>query len=191
VLIPKFIQIFKATKENLRKYALGAVNVFLFLMPQALTVNMDKYMEVGCSLLAAAATFADHVRSQGLFHLTRDPSKEIRKRVCQAFVILLEVRFDYLQRYIHDVIKFMLVASQDEDEIVALEACEFCTACFETCEWRANARPLLQARLPNVCSWSLAVSAVGDSRRAQGLSQVSGALRAQRHGLLGNGRGDA
>lgn len=35
-------------------------------------------------------------------------------------------------RYMHDVIKFMLMASQDDDEVVALEACEFWSAYCET-----------------------------------------------------------
>jgi transportin-1 len=62
---------------------------------------------------------------QALFRLTGDPSKEIRKEVCKAFVSLLEVRYDHLQPHIEDVIKFMLVSTQDDDEFVSLEACEF------------------------------------------------------------------
>lgn len=69
---------------------------------------------------------------RALFHLTNDPSKDIRKRVCQAFVILLEVKFQYLQAHMHNVIRYMLMATDDEDDDVALEACEFWSAYCET-----------------------------------------------------------
>jgi len=113
VLIPKLISLFPSPNPSIRRYALGSVNCFLFLMPQALVANMNKYME-------------------GLFALTKDPSKEIRKRVCQAFVILLEVRFEHLAPHMDGVIKFMLTCTQDDDELVALEACEFWSAYCET-----------------------------------------------------------
>jgi transportin-1 len=112
-IIPKFIDMFLHPKDAVRKYTLGAVNIFLYMMPQALVMNIDKYMT-------------------GLFRLTSDTNKEIRKRVCQAFVVLLEVRFDYLQPHMDNVIKYMLHATTDEDESVALEACEFWAAYCET-----------------------------------------------------------
>ena len=71
-------------------------------------------------------------RSQNLFVLAgQDPSKEIRKRVCQAFVLLLDSQYALLAPHIEQVIQFMLAASNDDDEGVCLEACEFWSAYCE------------------------------------------------------------
>lgn len=69
---------------------------------------------------------------QNLFVLAgQDPSKEIRKRVCQAFVLLLDSQYSLLAPHIEQVIQFMLAASNDDDEGVCLEACEFWSAYCE------------------------------------------------------------
>mmetsp|Transcript_18470 Transcript_18470/g.36135 ORF Transcript_18470/g.36135 Transcript_18470/m.36135 type:complete len:916 (+) Transcript_18470:64-2811(+) len=108
-LIPQLISMFANKAENIRKQALGAVNQFLNTMyrpPQALITNMDNYM-------------------QALFAITDDSRAEIRKRVCQALILVLEVSPGYLVTNMENVIKFMLVACNDEDESVALAGCEF------------------------------------------------------------------
>jgi transportin-1 len=64
--------------------------------------------------------------------LASDSSAEIRKRVCGAIVLLVEVRIDYLLPHIRNVVQYMLFATQDSNEEVALEACEFWSAVAET-----------------------------------------------------------
>jgi hypothetical protein len=129
VLIPKFIAQFLNPSVGIRNYALGSVNQFLLCMPQALLASMDAYM-------------------QGLFQLTQDPDTEVRKRVCQAFVILLDVRYDYLKAHIENVIQFMLAVTHDKESEAALEACEFWAA---YCESHAAAEPqLLHKYLPQI-----------------------------------------
>lgn len=76
-----------------------------------------------------------------------DDEAEVRKNVCRAIVMLLEVRMDRLLPHLHDIIEvskliliffkcnlkkkiyiffqYMLLRTQDPDENVALEACEF------------------------------------------------------------------
>lgn len=39
--------------------------------------------------------------------------------------MLLEVRMDRLIPHMHNIIEYMLMRTQDQDEAVALEACEF------------------------------------------------------------------
>jgi len=112
-LIPKLLSFFASPVPTLRKYAVASVNQFVLLMPNALAVNMDAYL-------------------RGLFSLATDPTKEVRKRVCQAIVMLLEVRLDCLMPHILHVVEYMLHATQDVDEAVALEACEFWSALCET-----------------------------------------------------------
>uniref|UniRef100_A0AAZ3SES7 Transportin-1 n=1 Tax=Oncorhynchus tshawytscha TaxID=74940 RepID=A0AAZ3SES7_ONCTS len=60
-----------------------------------------------------------------LFALATDEEPEVRKNVCRALVMLLEVRMDRLLPHMHNIIEYMLQRTQDQDENVALEACEF------------------------------------------------------------------
>ena len=45
--------------------------------------------------------------------------------MCRAIVMLLEVRLDRLVPQMNNIIDYMLQRTQDQDEGVALEACEF------------------------------------------------------------------
>jgi len=56
----------------------------------------------------------------------------VRKCVCEAFVMLITVREVSLMPHIGGVVQFMLQATQDEDEHVSLEACEFWPALADT-----------------------------------------------------------
>lgn len=42
---------------------------------------------------------------QNLFHLAVDDEAEVRKNVCRAIVMLLEVRMDRLLPHLHDIIE--------------------------------------------------------------------------------------
>ncbi|GAA6081128.1 transportin-2, partial [Tachysurus ichikawai] len=62
---------------------------------------------------------------ESLFVLAGDEDSDVRKNVCRALVMLLEVRIDRLIPHMHSIIQYMLQRTQDPDENVALEACEF------------------------------------------------------------------
>lgn len=135
---------------------------------QALMDNIDTFIEVGHwaggeqgesweSLLWLTLPSLQH-----LFALAVDDDPEVRKNVCRALVMLLEVRIDRLIPHMHSIIQvctcvlawvgvtgwgakrgrpllvgrtgpypffhpaqYMLQRTQDHDENVALEACEF------------------------------------------------------------------
>jgi hypothetical protein len=89
------------------------INQFVPLMPAALTEHMDVYL-------------------QHLFAVATDPSEEVRKRVCQALVMLLDVQLEKLMPHMNNVVQYMLMATTDQNELVALEACEFWSAICET-----------------------------------------------------------
>ncbi|XP_057500476.1 transportin-1-like [Actinidia eriantha] len=113
VFLPRLLQFFQSPHASLRKLSLGSVNQFIMLMPRALYMSMDKYL-------------------QGLFILANDPAAEVRKLVCSAFVQLIEVRPDFLEPILRNVIEYMLRVNKDPDDEVALEACEFWSAYCET-----------------------------------------------------------
>jgi transportin-1 len=62
---------------------------------------------------------------ENLFHLANDEDTEVRKNICRALCMLVDVRMDRLIAHLHNIIEYMIHRCQDEDEQVALEACEF------------------------------------------------------------------
>ena len=60
-----------------------------------------------------------------LFCLANDSDPEVRKNICRAIVMLLEVCIDKLIPQMTNIVDYMLQRTQDVDEGVALEACEF------------------------------------------------------------------
>ncbi|KAK5608335.1 Transportin-2 [Crenichthys baileyi] len=106
VMIPKFLQFFKHCSPKIRSHAIACVNQFIIGRAQALMDNIDTFIE-------------------SLFVLAVDEDSEVRKNVCRALVMLLEVRIDRLIPHMHSIIQYMLQRTQDPDENVALEACEF------------------------------------------------------------------
>uniref|UniRef100_A0AAQ5ZHY5 Transportin-1 n=1 Tax=Amphiprion ocellaris TaxID=80972 RepID=A0AAQ5ZHY5_AMPOC len=106
IMIPKFLQFFKHCSPKIRSHAIACVNQFIIGRAQALMDNIDTFIE-------------------SLFALAGDEDSEVRKNVCRALVMLLEVRIDRLIPHMHSIIQYMLQRTQDPDENVALEACEF------------------------------------------------------------------
>ncbi|XP_038972987.1 transportin-1-like isoform X2 [Phoenix dactylifera] len=109
VLMPRLLQFFQSPHAVLRKLSLGSVNQFIAVMPTALFMSMDQYL-------------------QGLFALAHDSSADVRKLVCAAFVQLIEVAPSFLEPHLRNVIEYILQVNKDPDDEVALEACEFWSA---------------------------------------------------------------
>ncbi len=103
-LIPKFLKYFRHTNAKIRSHAIACINQFITFKSQALMNNMDLFLE-------------------NLFVLADDTDLEVRKNVCKALVMLLEVKIDKLMPHMNAIIQYMLLRTQDEDETVALEAC--------------------------------------------------------------------
>ncbi len=106
ILIPKFIQFFKNPRAKIRSHAIACINQFITFKSQSLMNNMDMFLE-------------------NLFVLANDLDIEVKKNVCKALVMLLEVKVDKLVPHMDEIILYMILRTQDEDETVALEACEF------------------------------------------------------------------
>ncbi|XP_070295631.1 transportin-1 [Salvelinus sp. IW2-2015] len=77
VMIPKFLQFFKHSSPKIRSHAIACVNQFIISRTQALMLHIDDFIE-------------------NLFALATDEEPEVRKNVCRALVMLLEVRMDRL-----------------------------------------------------------------------------------------------
>lgn len=105
-LIPKFLQFFKHSSPKIRSHAIACVNQFIIGRSQALMNHIDDFIA-------------------NIFNLANDDDPEVRKNICRAIVMLLEVRMDRLVPHMNSIIDYMLARTQDADEGVSLEACEF------------------------------------------------------------------
>ncbi|TRY69340.1 hypothetical protein TCAL_10188 [Tigriopus californicus] len=106
VLIPKFLEFFKHNSAKIRSHAIACVNQFITCRSQALMTHIDAFLH-------------------SLFFLANDTDPEVRKNICRALVMLLEARIDRLIPHMNNIIDYMLQRTQDADEGVSLEACEF------------------------------------------------------------------
>ncbi|CAB4034331.1 transportin-1-like isoform X1, partial [Paramuricea clavata] len=91
-----------------------------------------------------------HITSfvESLFALAADEDPEVRKNVCRALVMLLEVRSDQLLPHMNNIIEYMLIRTQDSDENVALEACEFWLTLAEQSICKECLTPYLSRLVP-------------------------------------------
>ncbi|KAG9094499.1 hypothetical protein FRC06_010735, partial [Ceratobasidium sp. 370] len=83
-----------------------------------------------------------------LFKHAADDSPDVRRQVCQALVLLLAARPDKLLPALGNVADYMLFSTQDSDENVALEACEFWLTFAEDPDLGDHLRPLLPRVAP-------------------------------------------
>jgi transportin-1 len=130
-MIPKFIQYSESPNPKIRSYSLFCLNQFTFIRSQSLYANLDSFI-------------------QALFRLATDPNSDVRKNVCQALVQLVDVRPDKIAPSIKDVVRYMLISTEDTDEMVALEACEFWLAVAEQPSMRADVEPFLPDIVPRL-----------------------------------------
>ncbi|KAE8008810.1 hypothetical protein FH972_005285 [Carpinus fangiana] len=133
IILPRLYKFFQSPHASLRKLSLGSVNQYIMLMPAALFVSMDQYL-------------------QGLFVLAHDPASEVRKLVCAAFVQLIEVRPSFLEPHLRNIIEYMLQVNKDTDDEVALESCEFWSAYCDAQLPPENLREFLPRLIPVLLS---------------------------------------
>ncbi|KAB0801453.1 hypothetical protein PPYR_05807 [Photinus pyralis] len=129
LLIPKFLEFFSHSSSKIRSYAIGCINQFIIQRSQVLMYHIDSFLT-------------------NLFVVSADDDAEVRKNVCRALVLLLEVRIDLLMPQMHNIIEYMLLRTQDCDENVALEACEFWLSLAEQHICREVLGPHLNRLIP-------------------------------------------
>lgn len=105
-MIPKFIALADDPKPRIRAHAITSLSHFIPIQSQSLFAHLEPYM--AC-----------------LFKRATDENAEVRRGVCSSLVLLLVARPDRLIPDMQAVSEFMLYTTQDKDENVALEACEF------------------------------------------------------------------
>ncbi|KAI8376232.1 armadillo-type protein [Radiomyces spectabilis] len=105
-MIPKFITFFHNPDPRLRVQAMAATSQFVLLRSQSLMTHMDQFLA-------------------GLFARATDENAEVRQEICRSLVMVLEARPDKLAPSLPSIVEYMLYCTQDDNEQVALEACDF------------------------------------------------------------------
>jgi transportin-1 len=113
VLIPKLIEFTTSPIAKVRSLALTSLNVFIPQKPQALLVNLDLLL--------------NH-----LFQLAGDVEPDVRRQVCRAFVLIVEIRPDKIQPHIAGLVDYIITQQRKvEEEELACDAAEFWLAIGE------------------------------------------------------------
>ncbi|KAG8714513.1 hypothetical protein FRC08_011841 [Ceratobasidium sp. 394] len=129
VLIPRFLALADAPQPRIRTLALTCLSHFVPVASPVLWAHIDAFLAV-------------------LFKHAADDSPDVRRQVCQALVLLLAARPDKLLPALGNVADYMLFSTQDSDENVALEACEFWLTFAEDPDLGDHLRPLLPRVAP-------------------------------------------
>lgn len=85
---------------------------------------------------------------QMLFALASHASPDVRKNVCTGFLLVVEARPDKLVPHMSGVVDYCLHSVQDEDELVAMEACEFLLAVAEAPQQALG--QVFRAKMPEI-----------------------------------------
>ncbi|ODQ54556.1 karyopherin Kap104 [Saitoella complicata NRRL Y-17804] len=128
-MIPKFLTFCENPNPKLRENAIFCLNQFVMIKSQSLNIHID-------SFLAA------------IFNLATDTTPEVRKNVCQALVQLLDARPDKIEPNLNSIVEYMMYSTSDDDETVALEACEFWLTIAENDDLRLKLEPYLPRIVP-------------------------------------------
>lgn len=128
-IVPKVLGFFAHDHVRIKTQAIACCNQLVPIKSTVLFAHLDSYMH-------------------GLFECASDNHAEVQKQVCQAFVMLLEVRPEVLMPQFDAVVKYMQQRTQDDDEAVALEACEFWLSFAEQEDMREHMRPYLGTIIP-------------------------------------------
>lgn len=123
-LVFKCIAHFNNPNANVRRFAVSCCNQFILISSPQFNAVLPQFI-------------------QALYQRTSDTDSEVRKVVIQALVMIVEVNIDVLLPAMNELVAFMLSCSQDSDELVAQEACEFWLVFTEQSVGRFELGPLL------------------------------------------------
>ncbi|KAI9020791.1 armadillo-type protein [Phycomyces nitens] len=132
-MIPKFIQFFYHHDTRLRVQAIGSTGQFVLLGSQSLMCHMEAYLA-------------------GLSENTNHPSSEVQVEVCRSLVMVLEARPDKLKPLLPQIIEYMIYSTNNPNEQVALEACDFWLQFANVDSFGESLLPYLQYVVPALLS---------------------------------------
>jgi transportin-1 len=129
-IIPKLVEFASHERPKVRCLALGTLNAFIPHKTQALMISLDPILNT-------------------LFQLANDPSADVRRQVCRAFVQVVEIRPDKILPHIGGLVDYMISQQRKiEDEELACDAAEFWLSVGEHREIWKSLAPYLNKIIP-------------------------------------------
>lgn len=128
-MIPKFLQMSEHPAPRIRSHALACLSSFVPHNSNSLLAQIDAFIAA-------------------LFKRASDEDPSVRRHVCQALVLLLAAHPQKLMPEMANVAEYMLYTTKDQNENVALEACEFWLTFAEDVELARYLHPLLNKVAP-------------------------------------------
>lgn len=132
-LVPQFIQYTGHSSSKIRFHCMKILQSLSAIRLPAVSANIDSYLEA-------------------CFARATDESSDIRRLVCSALGIILNSRADKLVPHMDNVVNFISFCTKDQDETVALEACEFWLTFAEDQALRDTLRQYLPRLAPLLLS---------------------------------------
>jgi transportin-1 len=129
-LFPKLLELTTSPQAKVRADALASVNIFIPEKPPAVTENLDALL-------------------QQLFNLASDPSDEVRKHVCRAFVHIADIAPEKIVPHMEGLVEYMVTQQRNfENAELALDAAEFWLCVGEDENMRDHLGPYLPKIIP-------------------------------------------
>ncbi|KAJ1565247.1 hypothetical protein HK096_003826, partial [Nowakowskiella sp. JEL0078] len=128
LLVELFLRI-DHSSSKVRMYAIRSINPFIFNQPEPLMDRLDLFIEK-------------------LSQFSQDSDSNVRKVICEALVLVLDTGAQRMAPQLNPIVEYILKAMNDEDEDVALEACEFWSVFADREENATLLRPYLKFVVP-------------------------------------------
>ncbi|KAI9834009.1 MAG: hypothetical protein M1826_005914 [Phylliscum demangeonii] len=130
VIVPKLLSFTSSPLPKVRASALGCLNVFIPSKSPVVTLALDAILE-------------------RLFQLANDPGDDVRRNVCRAIVLIVEIQPEKIAPYMGGLVDYILTqqANQDDPDL-ALDAAEFWLCVGEHDTLRAGLGPYLPKVIP-------------------------------------------
>ena len=131
-ILPRLYHLTNSQDPKVRALALESINVFIPQKPQILFQTLETLMH-------------------HLFQLASDPSDDVRRYVCRAFVQLIEVKPEIVIPHMEGLVTYMITQQRNhEDSELALDAAEFWLAFGEHKQLTPHLGPYLEQIIPTL-----------------------------------------
>ena len=128
-MVPKFLTLSDHLNAKMRAHAIACLSYFVPINSQSLFAHLDTFIAT-------------------LFKRASDEDANVRRHVCQSLVLLLASKPEKLMPEMNNVAEYMLYSTRDQNETVALEACEFWLTFAEDPDLSPHLQPLLPKVAP-------------------------------------------
>lgn len=129
-IMPKLLIFYEHHAAKMRALAMNCVNCILMVNNDPIDFAIDQFL---------TSLFARH----------NDEDEEVQKQLCRSLTLLLDTHMDKMMPHLPNVIEYIIKKTQDQNEAIALEACEFWLSIAENNEiCRSMVLPHLDKLIP-------------------------------------------